>query len=73
MSVLVLATVSKVPFYVAGGVLAAWAVIVSAIGISRPEFPEGPTQTRAVIALSVVLVIAAMATAVLTAEIPRHV
>ena len=31
---------SKVPFYVAGGLLVAWALIVSlALGMRRPDFP----------------------------------
>jgi plastocyanin len=65
--VLVLATTSKTPFYIAGGLLAVWAVVVSAIGISRPDFP-GSSGARAVtMGISVVLVVAAMATAILTA------
>jgi hypothetical protein len=58
---------SKVPFYVAGGLLALWAVAVSAIGISRhEEWPATPGAARGVMGLSAVLVVAAMATAVLT-------
>ena len=57
---------SKVPFYIAGGILAAYAVLLSALGISRRGFPANKTQGRGVMALSAVLVVAAMATAVLT-------
>ena len=58
---------SKVPFYIAGGALVAWALIVSlGIGLRRPEFPGNAAGERAVIAISVVLVIAAMSTAVIT-------
>jgi hypothetical protein len=58
---------SKVPYYIAGIVLAAFAVIVSAIGISRHEtFPPSAGAARAVIGLAVVLVVATMASAVLT-------
>src|SRR5690349_14751954 len=65
--VLVLATTSKTPFYIAGGLLAVWAVVVSAIGISRPDFP-GSSGARAVtMGISVVLVVATMASAILTA------
>src|ERR1700704_6528477 len=32
-------TPSKVPFFIAGGAVAAWAVILAAIGLNRPEFP----------------------------------
>jgi hypothetical protein len=30
---------SKVPFYLAGGALAAWAVLSSVFGITHPDFP----------------------------------
>jgi hypothetical protein len=57
---------SKTPFYVAGGVLAAWAVVVSAIGITQPEFPRTAGMTRGVYLISAVLMIGAMATAITT-------
>ena len=57
---------SKTAFYVAGGVLAAWAVILSAIGLSRPEFPGSDGAARGVMAISAILVIAAAAAAVAT-------
>jgi plastocyanin len=58
---------SKVPFYVAGGVLVAWAVIVSlGLGLRRPEFPGSKQGQRAVIAISAALVLAAVATAVIS-------
>jgi hypothetical protein len=58
---------SKTPFYVAGVTLAVWAVIVSAIGITQPEFPGTPGRTRLVYGISIVLVAAAMSMAVATA------
>ena len=30
---------SRVPFYVAGGLLACWAVVLSATGLTHPDFP----------------------------------
>jgi hypothetical protein len=58
---------SKAAFYVAGGLLALWAVLVSAMGIARhEEWPSTDGAARGVMGLSVVLVVAAMATAVLT-------
>jgi hypothetical protein len=57
---------SKTAFYVAGGALAAWAVILSAVGLSRPEFPGSDGASRGVMAISAVLVIGAMAAAVVT-------
>ncbi|MGB2711194.1 MAG: hypothetical protein WBC33_06720, partial [Conexibacter sp.] len=58
---------SKTAFYVAGGLLASWAVLVGALGVMRPAFAEGEGAARAVMLVSVVLALAAMATAVLTA------
>jgi hypothetical protein len=58
---------SKTPFYIAGIALAAWAVIVSAIGITQPSFPGTPGRARAVYVISFVLVVAAMSMAVATA------
>jgi plastocyanin len=62
---------SKVPFYIAGGALVAWALIVSlGLGMRRPDFPGGTGGERVVIAISVVLVIAAASTAVITSGSP---
>ncbi|MFL5821667.1 MAG: plastocyanin/azurin family copper-binding protein [Solirubrobacteraceae bacterium] len=61
---------SKAPFYLLGGLLAAWAVVLSAIGLSRPGFPESPGRARAVMGLSALLVAATMVTAVATASRP---
>jgi hypothetical protein len=57
---------SKTAFYVAAGVLAAWAVLVGVIGVTRPAFPNGQGGARVVMGVSAVLMVAAMATAVLT-------
>jgi len=58
---------SKTAYYLCGGVLAAFAVIISAIGISRHEnFPPSKAASRAVMGLAAVLVALTMATAVLT-------
>jgi hypothetical protein len=58
---------SKTAYYVAGGVLAAFAVIISAIGISRHEtFPPSKAAARGVMALAALLVAITMASAVLT-------
>ena len=58
---------SKVPFYVAGGVLAAWAVVLAVVGIRRPGFPSSKGGRRGVVGASLLLVVAAMSTAVATA------
>ncbi len=58
---------SKLLFYVCGGLLAVFAVVVSAIGITRRDtFPASRGQARGVIALAALLVLAAMAAAVIT-------
>ncbi|HTR88530.1 MAG TPA: hypothetical protein VMG62_00300 [Solirubrobacteraceae bacterium] len=62
---------SKVPFYVAGGLLVVWALTVSlALGMRKPDFPFGPAGERAVIAVTVVLVLAAASMAVVTSGPP---
>lgn len=69
MSPLVLAAAetSKTAFYILGGVLALWAVILAGIGLSRPEFPGGARGARGVIGLTLVMVILAIGAAILTA------
>ena len=57
---------SKVPWYIAGLLLASWAVVLAWIGLSRPEFPYNVRGQRAVIGISVLLVLIALAAAVLT-------
>ena len=59
---------SKTLFYICGGVLAVWAVVVSAVGIRAHEtFPSTKSAARGVMAISAVLVVLAMASAVITA------
>jgi hypothetical protein len=58
---------SKTAYYVAGAVLAGFAVVISAIGISRhATFPSGKGGRNGVILLCAVLVAATMSTAILT-------
>ena len=60
---------SKVPFYIAGGLLVAWALTLSLlIGMRKTRhFPGGSkSQQRGVIAVTAVLVLAAVSTAVIT-------
>jgi plastocyanin len=62
---------SRTPFYIAGGVLVAWALILAlALGLRHPAFPGNLLGERMVIAISVVLVLAAMSAAVITASEP---
>lgn len=58
---------SKTAFYIAGGLFAAWAVLIGIIGINRPGFPSGAGTARLAMVLGVVLMLGAMSTAVITA------
>jgi hypothetical protein len=51
-------------FYIAGIVLAAWALLVTALGVTREDFPGTPAATRLVGAISVLLVVAAIGSAI---------
>jgi hypothetical protein len=57
---------SKAAFYVAGTVLALWAVVLAYIGITQHDFPRSKDASRGVMGLSALLVVATMATAVIT-------
>ncbi|HEY1833276.1 MAG TPA: plastocyanin/azurin family copper-binding protein [Solirubrobacteraceae bacterium] len=58
---------SKVPFYIAGGLLVVWALFISmAVGMRQPNFPSTIGQQRVVIAISAVLVVVAASMAVVT-------
>jgi hypothetical protein len=62
---------SKVPFYIAGGALVVWAVVLSmALGMRKPDFPGDALGERVVIAITVVLVLAAASMAVVTSGTP---
>jgi hypothetical protein len=58
---------SKVAFYIAGGVFVVWAMTLFLVGMRNDSFPGGQTAARGVMAVSLVLMAAAMATAVITA------
>ncbi|WP_445152648.1 hypothetical protein [Baekduia sp. Peel2402] len=57
---------SKTPFYILGGLLTLWAVVLSGIGMSSASFPATVAAKRGVIALTALLMVGAMATAVIT-------
>ena len=62
---------SKVPFYIAGGLLVVWAVALAGIGLTRPAFPYNERGSRGVMAVSVVLMLLAMAMGVITSAFPK--
>jgi hypothetical protein len=57
---------SKVPFFIAGGALAAWAVILAAIGLNRPDFPGNVRGQRTVIGITFTIMVIAIAMAIVT-------
>jgi hypothetical protein len=57
---------SKVAFYIAGSVLAAWAVMLAGIGLTRPAFPYNVTGQRVVMLISLLLAGLAIGTAIAT-------
>ena len=58
---------SKTAFYVLGSIAAVWAIVLFAVGMRSPTFPGSRAAQRGVIAISVLVVAGAMASAVLTA------
>jgi plastocyanin len=61
------ASVSKTPFYVAGALLAGWAVLLSVVAATRANFPGSRRGARLVTLGTFVLVVATMTAAVVTA------
>jgi hypothetical protein len=60
------AETSKTPYYVAGGLLVLFALLLGATGIVREDFPASRGATLGVLGLAGLLVLATMASAVLT-------
>jgi hypothetical protein len=58
----------KSAFYIAGAVLAGWAVIVGALGVLRPAVTDGDVSHRAIMGVTVVLAAVTMAMAIVTAS-----
>ncbi len=54
-------------FHVVGGLLAAWALLVSFLGVTRENWPTSKGAERAVILISITLFICAVGSAVLSA------
>jgi hypothetical protein len=68
MSPLAAAEPSHVPFYIAGALLVVWAVVLSSIGLTRPSFPFNLKGQRAVMGVSFILAVVAIAMAVITSK-----
>ena len=61
---------SKAAFFIAAGVLVAWAVLVSVLGIRSERFVTAGIQGRAIMAITAVLVVVTAAMGVVTAKTP---
>ena len=59
---------SKTPFYIAGGALAVWAVILASIGLTHPAFPYNLRGQRIVAGISFVLMALGIAMAIATSK-----
>lgn len=46
---------SETPYFIAGGLFALWAIVVSFIGLRRPDFPKTKAAGRATMGVSLVL------------------
>jgi len=62
---------SKVPFYIAGGLLVVWALALAGVGLTRPAFPNNERGARGVMLVTAVLMVLAMAMAVITSSFPK--
>jgi hypothetical protein len=58
---------SKTPFFIGGGVLALWAVVLATLGLRNPSFPGGVRGQRIVMGISLVLAVVAIGLAVYVA------
>lgn len=57
---------SHLPFYLLGGALALWGVLIAAFGMSRRDFPATSGARNAVMLVTTVLVLGACGSAALT-------
>ena len=61
---------SKAAFFIAAGVLVAWAVLISTLGIRNERFVTAGVQGRAIMGITAVLVIFTATMGVVTAKTP---
>ena len=59
---------SELPFFIAGALLATFAVLISVVGFKKPDFPANEAAARGVMAVGTVLVAATMAMIVYVAN-----
>ena len=58
-------------FYAIGPALAVWAVVVSVIGFTRPEFPRARGAERLVIGITLALMLAVVLSATIGAKFEK--
>ncbi len=58
---------SEVPFFICGGLLASYAVLISVFGFKRPAFPETAAAARGVMSVGALLVGMAISAAIYVA------
>ena len=58
---------SKLPFFIMGGLFASYAVAISVFGFKRPDFPTNAAAARGVMSAGVVLMLAAVSSAIYVA------
>ena len=58
---------SETPFFFAGAILVAFAILISVVGFKKPDFPGTAGAARGIMALSAALVAATLFTAVYVA------
>lgn len=58
---------SETPFFVAGGIFAVYAILVSVYGFKKPDFPATAAAARGIMSAGAVLMVAAVSTAIYVA------
>ncbi len=58
---------SELPFFIAGGAFAVFAILISVYGFKRPDFPETAAKARGVMSAGAVLMMAAVGSAIYVA------
>lgn len=58
---------SKTAFYVGGGLLVGWAIVLGVLGMMQPDFPSSEGAARGVMGVSAVLTLVALVTVLITA------
>ena len=59
---------SELPFFLLGGALALFAIVVSVFGFKKPDFPATASAARGVMTLGLALTVATMASIIYVAS-----